>query len=60
MPDVGVAGGAGRGMETANHHDMYVPMQQSCRMQDVHIYLQSQSTIKINLETTDAGKYVEK
>ena len=27
MPDVG-----NEGMETANHHGMYVPMQQSCRM----------------------------
>ena len=33
MPDVddGV-------METANHYGMYVPMQQSRSMQDVHIY----------------------
>ena len=40
MPDVG----DGQGMETANHHGMYVPMQQSCRIQDVHMYPRAQST----------------
>ena len=36
----------GRGMETANHHGMYVPMQQSCRMQGVYMYPRAQSIIK--------------
>ena len=42
MPDVGDSQG---GMDAANHHGMYVPMQQSCRMQDVYMYPTAQSTI---------------
>ena len=42
MPDVGDRCG---GMETANYHGMYVPMQQSCRMQDVHMYPRAQRII---------------
>ena len=39
MPDVGDGGG---GMEIANHHGIYVPIQQSCRMQDVHMCPEAQ------------------
>ena len=42
MPDVG-----DRRTEAANHFAIFVSMQQSCRMQDVHLYPKAQSTIII-------------
>ena len=50
MPDVGDGG-----METANHHGMYVPMQQSCRRQDVHMYPRAQSTKKLKKKKKKSG-----
>ena len=34
------------GMETANHYGMYVPMQQSCRIQDGHMFPGAQIQLK--------------
>ena len=41
-----VTAGGGGGMETANHHGMYILMQQSCSMQDVHMYPTAQIQLK--------------
>ena len=48
MPDVSNSRGW---METANHHGMYVPMQQSCRIQDVHMYPRAQIQLKKKKES---------